>query len=43
MMDGHTFISWNIPNFITIALMAIVLMILLKLSGKYLPASMQMG
>lgn len=21
-MDGHTFISWNIPNFITVILMA---------------------
>ena len=42
-MDGHTFISWNIPNFVSIALMAIVLMILLKLAGKYVPAQLQMA
>lgn len=22
-MDGHTFISWNIPNFITVLLIAL--------------------
>ncbi len=32
-MDGHTFISWNIPNFITIALMALVLMAVMKFGG----------
>ena len=29
-MDGHTFISWNIPNFITVLLMAALGVILLK-------------
>lgn len=42
-MDGHTFISWNIPNFVSVALMAIALVILLKLTGKYLPAQLQMA
>lgn len=34
-MDGHTFISWNIPNFVTVSLMAVVLFALLKFGGQY--------
>lgn len=38
-MDGHTFLSWNIPNFVTVALMAAVLFVLIKIAGKYMPAN----
>lgn len=24
-MEGHTFLSWNLPNFVSVALMAAVL------------------
>jgi hypothetical protein len=30
-MEGHTFISWNIPNFVTVVLMGAVGIVLLKL------------
>lgn len=29
-MDGHTFISWNLPNFITVVLMAVLGVVVLK-------------
>jgi hypothetical protein len=33
-MDGHTFLSWNIPNLITVGLMAAVLVLLLKFGSS---------
>jgi len=33
-MDGHTFISWNIPNFVTVILMAALGVVLLKASAS---------
>ena len=29
-MEGQTFISWNIPNFITVTLIAVIGVVLLK-------------
>jgi hypothetical protein len=29
-MDGHTFISWNIPNFITVVLMGVLGVVIVK-------------
>jgi hypothetical protein len=33
-MDGHTFISWNIPNFVTIVLMAALGVVVLKTASS---------
>lgn len=33
-MDGQTFVSWNIPNFITIVLMAVLGVAVLKVGAS---------
>lgn len=34
-MDGHTFVSWNIPNFITIVLMAALGVVVLRAGASF--------
>lgn len=34
-MDGHTFISWNIPNLITVVLMGAVGYVLIQGAKKF--------
>jgi hypothetical protein len=34
-MDGHTFLSWNIPNLITVGLMAALLVFLMKAGTSF--------
>jgi hypothetical protein len=34
-MDGHTFLSWNIPNFLTVVLMGALGFALLKASKSW--------
>jgi len=33
-MDGHTFISWNIPNFVTVVLMAALGVVVLRFGAS---------
>lgn len=34
-MDGHTFISWNIPNFVTVILMAVLGVVVLRAATSF--------
>ena len=34
-MDGHTFISWNIPNLVSVTLMVVLGVVLLKTGASF--------
>jgi hypothetical protein len=40
-MEGHTFLSWNIPNLITVGLMGVVLAAIIMVAKRYTASAAQ--